>query len=367
MTASDHTSDRPLRIAQIAPLFESVPPRLYGGTERVVSYITEELVRQGHDVTLFASGDSQTSATLVPYGRRALRLGGRTHDPFAAHLLHLERVFREAHTFDILHFHCDYLSFPFSRRSAVPHVTTLHGRLDIPMLGAIYDEYRDMPVISISNAQRRPIPQAAWQGTVYHGLPDQTWSEAETTGAGGYLAFLGRISPEKGVERAIEIARGSGVSLRIAAKVDKADREYHERYVEPLLRDPGVEFIGEISEADKTPFLNGAVGLLFPIDWPEPFGLVMIEAMARGVPVIAFPRGSVPEVVDDGVTGFIVEGVDEAIAAVARLEELPRAGVRRRFEERYTAERMTRDYVALYRSLIAGRRKPSVPSETWTS
>lgn len=338
-----------MRIAQVSPLHESVPPRGYGGTERVVSYLTEELVRQGHEVTLFASGDSRTSAELVPICERALRLGGG--DPVAHHVLMLERVARRAREFDIVHWHVDYLHFPLSRRLGVPQMTTMHGRLDLPELQAIFTEFGDMPLVSISRSQREPLPQAQFCGNVYHGLPRELYAfEARP---GEYVAFVGRMSPEKRVDRAIEIARRAGLPIKIAAKIDPAERAYFERDIAPLLSQRHVEFVGEIAEKDKRGFLGGARCLLFPIDWPEPFGLVMIEAMACGTPVVAFRRGSVPEVVDDGVTGFVVDDVEQAVLATRRAVELERAACREAFERRFAAERMTRDYVALYDRLVA--------------
>ena len=343
---------RPLRIAQVAPLYEPVPPRLYGGTERVVSYLTEELVAQGHDVTLFASGDSVTDARLVAGSPRALRLDRSCRDPLAHHVLLLEKVLQRAAEFDVIHFHVDYLHFPISRRAGVPHVTTLHGRLDLPDLQAVYSEFRDVPVVSISNSQREPLPQAGWEATVYHGLPPKRF-RAPGGGGEGYLAFLGRISPEKRVDRAIEIARRSGKRLRIAAKIDRADVEYFEDQIRPLLALPHVEFIGEIGEDEKCDFLGGATALLFPIDWPEPFGLVLIEALACGTPVVAYNEGSVPEIIEDGVTGFLVQSVSEAVRAVGRLSSLDREVCRRIFEERFTAARMAGDYVKIYERIIA--------------
>jgi glycosyltransferase involved in cell wall biosynthesis len=335
-----------MRIAQVAPLYESVPPKLYGGTERVVSYLTEELVRQGHDVTLFASGDSVTAARLVPQCAEALRLNSRCVDQLAHHVLMLEQVMQRAEDFDIIHYHVDYLHFPLSRRQRVPHVTTLHGRLDIPDLVPLYREFGEVPVVSISDAQRRPLPWLNWQATVYHGLPVDLYRP--TLRPGDYLAFLGRISPEKGVDRAIEIARRTGIKLRIAAKVDRADRDYFREVIRPLLDQPFVEFIGEIGEREKEEFLGKALALLMPLDWPEPFGLVMIEAMACGTPVIAFRRGSVPEVVSDGVTGYIVDNVEEAVIAVRYVSQLDRQRCRRVFESRFTAERMALDYLRVY-------------------
>jgi glycosyltransferase involved in cell wall biosynthesis len=344
-------SECAMRIGQVSPLYESVPPKYYGGTERVVSYLTEELVRQGHDVTLFASGDSETAADLVAVTPRALRLDDQCVDQMAHHVLLLERVRQMADRFDVLHFHIDYLHFPLSRRMSVPHATTLHGRLDLPDLQPLYREFSDAPVISISDAQRTPLPGAGWVATVPHGLPMDLYRGHDAPD--DYLAFIGRISPEKGVDRAIEIARQSGLTLRIAAKVDDVDRAYFEKQIEPLLKDKGVEFVGEIGERDKDGFLGRARALVFPIDWPEPFGLVMIEAMACGTPVIAFPAGSVREVLEDGVTGFIVEGVDEAAAAVDRARGFDRRRCRAEFERRFTAARMAHDYVAVYERLMA--------------
>jgi glycosyltransferase involved in cell wall biosynthesis len=346
-----------MRIAQVSPLYESVPPKLYGGTERVVSYLTEELVRQGHDVTLFASGDSVTRARLESQCPRALRLDDGVVDRIAHHILMLERVFARSAEFDVVHFHIDHLHFPLSRRLEVPTVTTLHGRLDLPDLQPLYDEFADMPVVSISDAQRRPLPQACWQQTVHHGLPRDLY--ACNSQGGQYLAFLGRISPEKRADHAIAIARRAGLPLRIAAKVDAVDRTYFEDEIAPLLDQPGVEFIGEISDQDKNAFLGGATALLFPIDWPEPFGLVMLEAMACGTPVIAFRRGSVPEIIDHGLTGFIVSGVDEAVPAVARCTALDRRRCRAVFERRFTAERMALDYLRVYDRVVRGRQKPA--------
>jgi glycosyltransferase involved in cell wall biosynthesis len=339
-----------MRIAQVAPLFESVPPKYYGGTERVVSYLTEELVRQGHDVTLFASGDSITQATLVATSRRSLRLDKHCIDQLAHQILMLERVVRSAASFDVIHFHVDYVHFPYSRRHATPHLTTLHGRLDIPDLRPLYREFREMPVVSISAAQREPLPFANWIGTVHHGLPQDLYRfRAEP---GEYLAFVGRVAPEKRVDRAIEIAKRVGLPLRIAAKVDTIDRDYFENVVEPLLRDPLIEYIGEIGDGEKQEFLGHARVLLFPIDWPEPFGLVMIEALACGTPVIAFRGGSVPEVLEHGRTGFIVDDLDDAVAATRRVGELSRQRCREAFEEHFTASRMAHDYLELYAEML---------------
>ena len=341
-----------MKIAQVAPLYESVPPKFYGGTERVVSYLTDELVAQGHEVTLFASGDSVTSATLRPMCQRALRLeGGKVIDPIAHHIRMIEMVAREAADFDIVHFHIDYLHFPVSRRRRIPALTTLHGRLDIPDLVPLYREFPDMRVVSISNSQRSPLSWVNWVGTVYHGLPENGYTLHP--GPGKYLAFLGRISPEKRVDRAIEIARRSRIPIKIAAKVDAVDKDYFESRIRALLDDPMVEYIGEIGEREKNEFLGNARALLFPIDWPEPFGLVMVEAMACGTPVIAFPMGSVPELLDEGTTGVIVNNIDEAVEAVDRIGSISRTICRQAFEERFSAARMARDYVEIYRRRIA--------------
>jgi glycosyltransferase involved in cell wall biosynthesis len=346
-----------MKIAQVAPLYESVPPQLYGGTERVVSYLTEELVRQGHDVTLFASGDSVTAADLVPLCERSLRLDPDVVDPLTYHVLMLEKVFQRAHEFDIVHFHIDYLHYPLSRAYGEPNVTTLHGRLDLPELGVLYDEFGDMPVVSISDAQRIPLPHARWIGTIYHGLPLDLYDFHP--GPGDYLAFVGRISPEKRVDRAVEIARRAGMPLRVAAKVDKVDRDYFEEEIAPLFEDPLVEFVGEIGEAQKNDFLGNAHALIFPIGWEEPFGLVMVEAMACGTPVVAYRKGSTPEVVDEGVTGYLVDTIDGAARAVERAGGLSRERVRRHFERRFSAARMARDYVRIYRRIVAGRTLPA--------
>ena len=347
-----------MKIAQIASLAESVPPRLYGGTERVVSYLAEELVRLGHDVTLFASGDSETSAKLVACSRRALRLDPAVKDPLAHLTLMLERVRQHAHEFDILHFHLEHLHFPLFRSVARKTVTTVHNRLDVPELAPLYREFSDMPLVSVSNAQRRPAPFANWVGTVHHGLPPEVcpFNPAFNQSArGGYFAFLGRVSPEKGLERAVEIARRAGTRLRIAAKVDPADQEYFRSEIAPLVATPGVEFLGELTEAQKPAFLGNATALIFPIEWPEPFGLAMIEAMSCGTPVIAWPHGAVPEVVEDGRTGFVVDSIDAALAALERAARLDRLAVRSRFEERFSAARMAQDYLSVYRALARRR------------
>jgi glycosyltransferase involved in cell wall biosynthesis len=337
-------------IAQIAPLAEAVPPRFYGGTERVIHWLTEELVALGHDVTLFASGDSVTSARLESVWPRALRLDGSVRDPNALHMAMLERVRQQANRFDFLHFHLDYYPFSLFCRQPVPFVTTLHGRLDLPEHEPVFATFPSLPVISISDSQRRPIPQANWIRTIYHGLPRELLMPISATQS--YFAFLGRIAPEKGIDRAISIARRCGVPLRIAAKVDKMDREYFNEKIRPLLDGRSVEYIGEITDREKSEFLSGAVALLDPIDWPEPFGIVMIEAMACGTPVIAFNRGSIPEVIDEGLTGFIVEDEEGAIGAFNRLSLLSREKIRNRFEQRFTARRMALEYLTAYRSLM---------------
>jgi len=337
-------------IAQIAPLAEAVPPMFYGGTERVIHWLTEELVALGHDVTLFASGDSITSAKLESVWPRALRLDGSVRDPNALHMAMLERVRQQANEFDFLHFHLDYYPFSLFCRQPVPFVTTLHGRLDLPEHQPIFDTFSTMPVISISDSQRRPIREANWVRTIYHGLPRELLMPVPATPS--YFAFLGRIAPEKGIDRAISIARRCGVPLRIAAKVDKMDREYFSEKLRPQIDGSSVEYIGEITDREKSEFLSGAIALLDPIDWPEPFGIVMIEAMACGTPVIAFNRGSIPEVIDEGLTGFIVEDEEGAIGAFNRLSQLSREKIRSRFEQRFTARRMALEYLATYRSLM---------------
>lgn len=338
-----------MKIAQVAPLYESVPPRTYGGTERIVSYLTEELVAQGHEVTLFASGDSVTAAQLIAARKRALRLDN-VFDPIAHHYVMLEEVFERASRFDIIHFHTDYLHFPLARRHSVAHVTTLHGRLDLADLMPVYKKFSEMPVVSISNAQRKPLPRANWQETVYHGLPVRLYDCGDEPGE--YLAFLGRISPEKRLDRAIEIAARFGMRLRIAAKADVADRNYMEEVIRPMLSNSSAEFVGEIGDEDKKQFLANAYALLFPIDWPEPFGLVIIEAMACGTPIIAFRCGSVPELVEEGVTGYIVDDIEGALQALRKIPAFDRQRCRRVFEERFTASRMAQDYLNVYRRVM---------------
>jgi len=343
-----------MRIAQIPPLHEAVPPKLYGGTERVVSYLTEELVALGHDVTLFGTADSATSARLHAVWPRALRLDPAIRDPVAPHTMLMEEVRRMADEFDVLHFHMDYWPFSLFSRQHVPFCTTLHGRLDLPELRPVFDMFPNVAIVSISDAQRRPLPQANYVATVHHGLPAHLLRPLPGV-TPSYLAFLGRICPEKRPDLAIRIARRTGFPLRIAAKIDRVDQEYFDSVIRPMIDGPGVEFVGEIAEPQKAEFLSGALALLMPIDWPEPFGLVMIESMACGTPVIAFNRGSVPEVIEDGLTGFIVEDEVGAIGAVERLDMLPREMVRTRFEERFTARRMAGDYLAVYRDIAVAR------------
>jgi glycosyltransferase involved in cell wall biosynthesis len=346
-----------MKIAQIAPLIESVPPRLYGGSERMVSYLTEELVRLGHDVTLFASGDSMTAAKLVSCVPVALRLDAKVRDSIPYYMLMLDRVRACAAEFDILHFHIDFFPFPIFRPIASRTVTTLHGRLDLPDLPPLYLGFDDMPLVSISAAQRMHLPHAHYVKTIHHGLP-LGLHKPNYQPKGDYVAFLGRISPEKGTDRAIRIAQRCGIPLKIAAKVDRVDEAYFREVIEPLLSGPGVEFIGEINERQKTEFLGEARALLFPIDWPEPFGLVMIEAMACGTPVLAFRRGAVPEVIDHGVSGMMVDTIDEAVAALPHVVELDRHKVRHAFERRFCATRMAQEYVGLYRSML--RKAPAI-------
>jgi glycosyltransferase involved in cell wall biosynthesis len=346
-----------MRIAQVAPLFESVPPKTYGGTERVVSWLTEELVRLGHEVTLFASGDSMTTAELVPCSPESLRLSSGSMDHLAHHVAMLERVAQRKNDFDLVHFHIDYLHYPVSVRERYVSVSTLHGRLDIPDLVPLYEAYPNVPVVSISNAQREPLPNLNWQGTVYHGFPPETYKPSFESGK--YLAFLGRTSPEKGLDRAIEIASRVGMPLKVAAKIDKADQEYFDTCVKPLLNSDNVEFLGEIGYPEKNRFLADATALLFPVAWPEPFGIVMIEAMACGTPVIAYPFGSIPEVIQDGVNGYIVPDIESAVSAVRDAMKLDRKKIRKSFEQRFTASRMTQDYLKIYNRILS-RKKGSL-------
>jgi glycosyltransferase involved in cell wall biosynthesis len=339
-----------MRIAQVAPLYESVPPKLYGGTERIVSYLTEELVRQGHDVTLFASGDSLTRAELVPVCPRALRLDENCIDPLAHHMVLLDAVFAHRRKFDIVHFHVDYLHFAMTRETGITSLTTLHGRLDLPDLVPLYRTYREMPVSSISDAQRLPLPWLNWQGTIYHGLPPNHCEFSANTN--GYLVFVGRTSPEKGLDEAIRIAKLAGMPLKIAAKIDRVDLAYFKAHIKPFLEDPRIEFLGEVGFPQKNDLLGGAVALLFPIAWPEPFGIVMIEAMACGTPVIAYPCGSVPEIIDQGVTGFIVPDAAAAVDAIKEIGSINRANCRKLFEERFTSTRMSAQYLRLYETLV---------------
>jgi glycosyltransferase involved in cell wall biosynthesis len=343
-----------MKIAQVAPLFESVPPRAYGGTERVVSYLTESLVAQGHEVTLFASGDSKTAAELMGVVERGLRLDPSTPDWVRAHICLVDRVFAQAHRFDAIHFHIDCLHYPLARRCPTPCVTTLHGRLDLPDLVPLHAQFDDHPVVSISNNQRVPLPHARWCATVYHGLPQSLYKFVPDPD--DYFAFVGRISPEKRVDRAIEIAIACNTRLRIAAKVDPVDRAYFEREIQPLLNHPLIEYVGEIGDADKNEFIGRARLLLFPIDWPEPFGLVMIEAFACGTPVVAYDCGSVSEVVQHGASGYIVHNQSEAIEAARSIERIDRRHCREVFDRRFTAAKMASRYVDVYQSLIDARR-----------
>jgi glycosyltransferase involved in cell wall biosynthesis len=342
-----------MKIAQVAPLWESVPPKLYGGTERIVSYITEELVRIGHEVTLFASGDSDTAARLEAICPQALRLNTGIFNRDAPMLMLQERSLGAEGDFDVIHSHLDFLGFPLARRNPRPVVTTLHGRLDLPELQPVFREYSEMPLVSISDAQRRPLPWANWQATIHHGLPAHLYTYHSQPQ--GYLAFLGRISPEKRPDHAIEVAKRTGLPLRIAAKVDPADLQYYRSEIEPLLDHPLIEFIGEISDAEKNEFVGNALALVCPYDWPEPFGLVLIEALACGTPVLAYRRGSIPEIIEHGVTGFVSDNLSDMVAAVERLGEIDRHRCRAAFDQRFTADRMARDYVALYERIIEER------------
>ena len=350
-----------MKIAQVAPLIESVPPRLYGGTERIVSYLTEELVRLGHDVTLFASADFITSAELVPCCTRALRLDPMVRDIIPHFTLMIDKVRERAKEFDVFHFHIDFFHFPLFRSLAARTLTTLHGRQDLADLKPFYARFGEMPVVSISHDQRKSLPHANFVATIHHGIPADLHRPSFEQGR--YLAFLGRISPEKRPDRAIRIARAAGIPLKIAAKVDKVDEDYFRNDILPLIDGPGVEFIGEINEREKTKFLSEAAALLFPVDWPEPFGLVMIEAMACGAPVLAFRCGSVPEVIEDGVTGKVIGSEEEAIAALPAILAYDRRAVRRRFEERFTSTRMAEDYVSTYRQLLKKRTSGARPRQ----
>jgi glycosyltransferase involved in cell wall biosynthesis len=346
-----------MRIAQLAPLAEGVPPKLYGGTERVVSWLTEELVRLGHHVTLFASGDSLTRAELVPVVPRAIRLNRPRPDPFPAYAAQLDAIARAGSSFDIVHCHTDWIHLPLLRSLGIPHLTTFHNRLDTPDLPAVMARFADAPLISISDNHRKPFPSANWLGTVYHGMPDNSLEPNFEPGT--YLAFLGRLTKEKGPETAIRLAKAAGMPLRMAAKIPRSEIRYYKTNLQPIIDGDQIKLIGEVNDAGKGELLRGAAALLFPIDWPEPFGLVMIEAMACGTPVIAFRRGSVPEVIDDGVTGYIVDSAEEAVAAIGRIHELDRRRVRATFEQRFTARRMAGDYVRIYERLL--RRQADQP------
>ena len=339
-----------MKIAQVSPLYESVPPKRYGGTESVIHHLTEELISRGHEVTLFASGDSVTSAKLVPVCKNALRLDADCIDPFVHHFNMMEMVEKEARSFDIIHSHIDYLYFPIMRRSKNTYLTTLHGRLDIPELDPLFREYKDIPLVSISNSQRKPFPYSNWMGTVFYGLPLDLYNFNKK--GGDYLVFVGRISPEKRIDRAIEIAKKAGIQIKIAAKVDKVDSDYFELKIKKLLDHPLVDFIGEVGEKEKEELLGNALGFIYPIDWPEPFGLAMIEAMACGTPVLAYNCGSVPEVLDEGITGFGVNSLREAVAAVSRLSSLDRRKCRDAFERKFSVQRMADDYLTIYESMI---------------
>jgi glycosyltransferase involved in cell wall biosynthesis len=353
-----------MKVAQVSPLWESVPPRLYGGTERIVSYLTEELVRLGHDVTLFASGDSCTSAKLEAACPHALRLNTGICNYNAPPILLMEHAFT-SNDFEVIHSHLDFFGFPLVRRCPVPVVTTTHGRLDLPELQAVFREYAELPLVSISDAQRRPLPWANWRATVHHGLPRDLYSLHPEPGR--YLAFLGRLALEKRPNEAIELAKRVGIPLRIAAKVDPTDRAYFEQEIAPLLDHPLIEYVGEITDAEKNDFLGDALALVCPYDWPEPFGLVLIEALACGTPVLAYRRGSIPEVLEDGVTGFIGETLEELIAAVPRLEQLDRRRCREQFEKRFTVERMVQDYLRVYEAIICSEGTPPLDETIFAS
>ncbi len=353
-----------MKIAQIAPLWESVPPQRYGGTERIVSYITEELVRQGHDVTLFASGDSVTTAKLEEICPQALRLNTGIFNRDAPQVLLQERAFGQmADQFDLIHSHLDFLGFPIARRVKTPVVTTLHGRLDLPELVPVFREFSEMPLVSISNAQRRPLPWSNWVGTVHHGLPDFYQPNYQP---GQYLAYLGRISPEKRPDHAITLAKRVGIPLKMAAKVDPADEAYFRAEIEPMMRHPLIEFLGEITDDEKDDFLGNAIALVCPYDWPEPFGIVLIEALATATPVLAYRRGSIPEIIDHGVTGFVSETLEEMIASVQHLGTIDRQACRASFDRRFTARRMVQDYVKIYEDLVRGNHALSAARQQLT-
>lgn len=342
-----------MKIAQVAPLFESVPPKAYGGTERVVSYLSEALVAQGHEVTLFASGDSSTSAILHPMCEHSLRTNPRQPDWVMCHTMMVDEVFSRAQEFDIIHWHIDFLHYPLAQRCEVPSVTTMHGRLDLPDLVQLHQQFQAMPLVSISDSQRAPLLQANWCGTVYHGLPLSLYGFHETPG--DYFAFVGRVSPEKGLDRAIGIAIACDTPLRIAAKVDLADQTYFEQVIGPMMDHPLIEFAGEIGDAQKNDFIGRAKALLFPVDWPEPFGLVMIESLACGTPVVAYRRGSVSEVLKHGVTGYVVCSQEDAIAAARNIHRIDRARCREVFERRFSADTMAHRYLQVYEALIGAR------------
>ncbi len=339
-----------MKIAQVSPLYESVPPKLYGGVERFVHNITEELISRGHEVTLFASGDSVTNAKLVPVCNNALRLDADFVDPIVHHITLMEMVEKEAHNFDIIHSHIDYLYFPIMKRSENTYLTTLHGRLDMPEMVPLFREYRDIPLVSISNSQRKPFPYLNWMGTVYHGLPLDLYHFNRK--GGDYLVFIGNVSPEKRIDRAIEIAIKAGIKIRIAAKIDKVHNDYFELKIRKLLEHPLVDFIGEVGEKEKEELLGNALGFVYPIDWPEPFGIGMIEAMACGTPVLAYNCGSVPEVIDEEITGFGVNSISEAVAAVSKLSGIDRKKCRDVFEKKFSIQRMADDYLSIYESMI---------------
>lgn len=339
-----------MRIAQVSPLFESVPPKMYGGTERVISYLTEELVREGHEVTLFASGDSITAANLVSVVPESIRLDSSKPSWLAHHMVEMDLISERAHDFDIIHFHTDYLHFPITRHLRTPHLTTMHGRLDLPELVPLFKHFAEMPLVSISESQRTPLPWLNWTDTVYHGLPPRLYSYGP--GNGGYFLFVGRISPEKRVDRAIEIAQECGMPLVIAAKIDEADEAYFTEVIRPMLKDPMVKYVGEVGEQEKRKLLQDARALLFPIDWPEPFGIVMIEAFACGTPVVAYRRGSTPEVMEHGVTGFLVANQQEAIEAARNIGAIDRKRCRESFDRRFTVGRMTARYLQAYEHAI---------------